>query len=124
MPLRLSSFRKSLLVILCCVASAVAFGQQSALTAGDYARAEKFMGYNTNPLVVHSIRPAWLPDGRFWYRNTTAEGNAFVVFDPAKAKGEPAFDHELIAAAISKAAGRKYDKSHLPFMGFEYSADG
>src|SRR5438132_10863312 len=116
MLLRSSSFRKFMLVILCCLASAIAFGQQSALTAADYARAEKFMGYNTNPLVYHGIRPAWLPDGRFWYRNTAADGSAFVVFDPAKAKGEPAFDHELIAAAISKASGGKYDKAHLPFM--------
>ncbi len=124
MPLRLSSFGKFMLVILCCLTSVIAFGQKSALTAADYTHAEKFMGYNTNPLVYHSVRPAWLPDGRFWYRNTAADGSSFVVFDPAKAKGEPAFDHELIAAAISKAAGRKYDKAHLPFMVFEYSADG
>jgi len=124
MPLRSSSFVKFMLVLLCCLASPVAYGQQRALTAADYAHAEKFMGYNTNPLVYHSIRPAWLPDGRFWYRNAGPDGSAFVVFDPAKGKGEPAFDHELIAAAISKATGKKYDKAHLPFMGFEYSADG
>src|SRR5882724_7736931 len=124
MPLRSSSFVKFMLVLLCCLASPVAYGQQRALTAADYAHAEKFMGYNTNPLMYHSIRPAWLPDGRFWYRNAGPDGSAFVVFDPAKGKGEPAFDHELIAAAISKATGKKYDKAHLPFMGFEYSADG
>ena len=32
----------------------------------DYAQAEKFMTYNTKPLVVrNSVKPAWLPDGRF-----------------------------------------------------------
>ena len=36
-----------------------------ALTAGDYARAEKFMTCNTTPLVLRSgVRPTWLPDGR------------------------------------------------------------
>jgi len=36
------------------------------LTAQDYARAEKFMGYNTNPLVFRSgVRPNWLPGERF-----------------------------------------------------------
>ena len=35
-----------------------------ALTAGDYARAEKFMGYNTNPLVYHAVRPKWTTDER------------------------------------------------------------
>ena len=34
-------------------------------TAADYARAEKFMPYNTTPLVLRSgIRPAWLTDGQ------------------------------------------------------------
>ena len=40
-----------------------------ALTAADYARAEKFMGYNTTPLVLHGgVRPTWLGagDDRFW----------------------------------------------------------
>ena len=45
----------------------------AALTAADYARAEKFMGYNTTPLVYRSgVRPTWLPDDRFWYAVWTA----------------------------------------------------
>ena len=46
----------------------------AALTAADYARAEKFMAYNTTPLVLHSgVRATWLAAGdeRFWYRMTT-----------------------------------------------------
>ncbi|HEY6306481.1 MAG TPA: DPP IV N-terminal domain-containing protein [Candidatus Angelobacter sp.] len=113
-----------MLVVLCGPLAVTAIGQQPALTSSDYAHAEKFLGYNTNPLVLHNIRPAWLPDGRFWYRDTSAAGSTFVVYDPAKAKGEPAFDHEKIAAALSKAAGKTYDKTNLPFMSFEYSADG
>jgi len=42
-----------------------------ALTTADYARAEKFMPYNTTPLVLHSgVRPAWVQgdsSDRFWY---------------------------------------------------------
>ena len=38
--------------------TASAFSQQRAYTAEDYKRAEKFMGYNTNPLVLRSgVRP-------------------------------------------------------------------
>jgi len=37
-----------------------------ALTAGDYARAEQYMAYNTTPLVLRSgVRPTWLPDFLF-----------------------------------------------------------
>ena len=55
----------------------------AALSAADYARAERFMGYNANPLVLHAVgRATWLPapDERFWYRTTTEKGaEAFVV---------------------------------------------
>src|SRR5215831_12885116 len=52
-------------------------------TSADYARAEKFMGYNTNPLVYHgAATPTWLQDGRFWYRTTTADGTEFILVDP------------------------------------------
>src|SRR5262245_9109132 len=57
-----------------------------ALTAADYARAERFMTYNTTPLVLHSgVRATWLPDDRFWYRTTTERGSEAVLVDPAKA---------------------------------------
>ena len=58
----------------------------AALTAGDYARAEKFMGYNTTPLVLHSgVHATWLPDDRFWYRTLTEKGSEAVLIDPASA---------------------------------------
>jgi len=115
---------KVVCAVACFLFCRTAIAQQKVLTAGDYARAEKFMGYNTAPLVFHNIHPAWLPDGRFWYRDLSAEGNESVVFDPVKQTREPAFDHEKIASALSKAAGKSYDKWHLPFARFEYSADG
>lgn len=55
------------------------------VTAADYARAERFLAQNVNGLVVGGVvNPAWLPDGRFWYRNTTLAGSEIVVIDPAK----------------------------------------
>ena len=54
-----------------------------ALTAADYARAERFMNDHVVPLILHSgVRPTWLPDGRFWYRTTIETGTAFFVVDP------------------------------------------
>lgn len=98
---------------------------QSALTAADYARAEKWMGYNTNPLVFRAgVRPVWQGDGRFWYRLTTAEGTEFVSVDSVSGTKTPAFDHAKLAAALSTAANGKWDAHHLPFTDFELSADG
>jgi dipeptidyl aminopeptidase/acylaminoacyl peptidase len=96
-----------------------------AMTAADYARAEKFMGYNTTPLVYRAgVRPTWLPDERFWYRITTEAGSEFVLVDPAKRAKAPAFDHARIAAALSAASSTAYTAARLPFTQFEYTPDG
>src|SRR6267143_5905060 len=60
---------------------------QAALTAADYARAERFMTYNTTPLVLHSAgRATWVADAggeRFWYRTTTEKGAEAVIVNAA-----------------------------------------
>jgi len=96
-----------------------------SVTVADYARAEKWMGYNTNPLVFRAgVRPVWQGDGRFWYRVTTPEGTEFVMVESASGTKAPAFDHAKLAAALSAAAGTKFDAHRLPFTDFELSADG
>jgi dipeptidyl aminopeptidase/acylaminoacyl peptidase len=97
----------------------------AAITAADYARAEKWMGYNTNPLVFRAgVRPSWQGDDRFWYRVTTAEGTEFVMVDTARGTKSPAFDQAKLAAALSTAAGTTFDAHHLPFIDFDLSNDG
>ncbi len=72
-----------LATILLAAQPTTAFG---ALTAAAYARAEKFMGYNTTPLVLRAgARATWLPDERFWYRVTTEKGSEAILIDPVKA---------------------------------------
>src|SRR5256885_9976712 len=118
------------IILLVLIFAFPVIGQQSsdarrALTAADYARAEKWMGYNTNPLVFRSgVRPAWQGDDRFWYRVTTVEGNEFIMVAAATGTKTPAFDHAKIAAALSTATGTPYDAHHLPFTDFEMSVDG
>ena len=74
--------------------------QRGALTASDYARAEKFMNYNVTPLVYRSgVRGNWLPDGRLWYRVTTESGSEAVLVDPVKATKTPCDLPECAAGA-------------------------
>jgi dipeptidyl aminopeptidase/acylaminoacyl peptidase len=106
------------------VAALPVLAQTRVVTADDYSRAEKLMGGGLGSLVYRSgVRPVWLADERFWYRNTTAEGSELVLVDPAKGIREPAFDHAKLAAALSTASGGKYDGAHLPFQSFTLSAD-
>jgi len=80
------------LVLSLAVASSIDAGAQAvepyrrdSLTADDYRRAERFMNYNANPLVLGgAVRPNWLPDDRFWYRNAFTGGFEFVLVDPAR----------------------------------------
>jgi dipeptidyl aminopeptidase/acylaminoacyl peptidase len=95
------------------------------VTASDYARAEKFLSANTTPLVLRgAVRPTWLPEDRFWYRNTVENGSEFVMIDAARGTRAPAFDHARLAAALAAAAGATYDATHLPFTQFTLSGDG
>src|SRR4051812_5664838 len=74
------------LVLLSIFLSGAAFAQQPAraLTADDYARAEKMLSYNTERLVDRNgVRATWLPDGRFWYRGSTPTGSEYAVVNPA-----------------------------------------
>jgi dipeptidyl aminopeptidase/acylaminoacyl peptidase len=99
--------------------------QQQALTAEDYARAEKFMNYNTAPLALRTgVRPTWIADERFWYRVATENGNEFIMVDPARGTRGPAFDQAKLAAALSAASGGKYEAFNLPFQQIDFSADG
>jgi dipeptidyl-peptidase 4 len=104
------------------------------LTADDYARAERFMTYNTTPLVFRAtVRPNWLrpatsgasagEDDRFWYRVTVPGGAEFVLVDPARGTREPAFDHGRLATTLSAAAGGSYTALTLPFNDVDFTED-
>jgi len=74
-----------------------------ALTAEDYARAEKMLGYNTAPLVDRAgVRPTFLPDGRFWYRVLTATGSEYVLINPAT--GERKTGTDMASLGLSGGA--------------------
>lgn len=98
----------------CISVGAVAQGKK--LTTGDYARAEKFMDYNVNPLVFHTVEhPKWMNDGRFWYRDRGPDGVTLTLVDPATGAKAPAFDQEKLASAFAAATeGKtKFDAHHL-----------
>ncbi len=96
-----------------------------ALTADDYARAERFLAAAVNPLVVGgTVSATWLPDDRFTYRSSTGEGAEFMLVDPVKKTRERAFDHERLAAALATASGTTVDAKKLPFQTIELSTDG
>jgi len=110
----------------CCVAAVLSAAAQQGpvLTAKDYAHAESFLSYNTEPFIDHAtVRPNWLPGDKFWFRDLNARGSEFILVDPAKKTISGVFDQVKLAAALSTATGKQYDPLMLPFQSFGYSAD-
>ncbi len=91
------------------------------VTRADYERANglrtRFQG-----LAVNIAGPVSWIDGtdRFWYRRSVKGGDEFVVVDAATLKKRPAFDHEKLAAALSKASGGQYTAPALPFSAITF----
>ena len=111
-------------VALSLLATPLAAQSPRQLSTEDYARAERFLGATTAPLVTGTgVRPTWLGDGRFWYRTTVSGGTAFVVVDPARRTREALFDQTRLAAALGAASGGSVSGTRLPFQTFELSKD-
>ena len=104
--------------------------QPRVYTDQDYARAEKFMPYNLNPLVLHAVdNPNWTSDGRVWYRDTGAQATTFIMIDPVKKTKGRAFDHAKLAKGLQPfaplgsngAPAATVDPNHLPIQTFTLS---
>ncbi|MDQ3228350.1 MAG: S9 family peptidase [Pseudomonadota bacterium] len=107
------------------VVSTSASAQMRALTADDYARAERFLGYNTVPLVDHAAsNVTWLDDAQFTYVDHDASGDRVMRFDVATGKSQVAFDHARLAQALGKATGKPVKASKLPFTTYTLAGDG
>jgi len=61
--------------------------------------------------------PHWFAENTcFWYRNDLS-GNTkeYIVVNAERGTRQPAFDHQKLATALSKAAGTEYKAEQLPF---------
>src|ERR1700753_1631674 len=105
--------------------SVPALHAQRSYTTQDYAQAERWMGYNVNPLVDHTVSDVkYLPDGRVFFRAPAAGSVAFRIADTNTGKTELAFDTAKLAAALSKASGREIDAAHLRIENYTPEAQG
>ena len=125
MPAR---FRTSCLVGTLAISTVVshASAQSRSVTAAEYAHAEKFLGYNTTPLVDHAVvRPSWLDASHFLYTDHDATGDTFRLVDAATGKGAPLFDQVALARSLGAlAGGRPLDATKLPLRDIAMLPDG
>jgi len=71
------------------------------------------------------IIPNWFADNtHFWYRNDSRGGEKeFILVDAVAGTRRPAFDHQRLAAALSKPTGKTFDADHLPFNAIDFIDD-
>lgn len=110
---------------IACLPALLLAQSRDTVTAADYARAARFLAPAVVPLVSGlSVRPTWLKEDRFWYRNQVAGGSEFVLVNPARRSRVRAFNAAALARALGAASDTTYDPLRLPFASFDYSADG
>jgi dipeptidyl-peptidase-4 len=123
--------RTGFCAVLVASATTVAIGQQprppQVFTPADYAHAERFMPYNTTPLVLHAgVKPTWIDqrpaspggpgsaDERFWYRTTTEAGPEAILIDSATATRSVCDLPPCKAAREAAGGGRGAARSDVP----------
>ncbi len=98
---------------------------QHTVTEDDYARAERYLGSHTFPLVKNlNVRPSWTDGDMFWYRREAGEGHEFIRVDPASGARTQAFDHARLAEALNAASDSSYSADELPFTSYTPGGDG
>ena len=98
---------------------------QRVYTADDYRKAERWMGYNTQPLVTHTVSGiSYLPDGRVFYRDPNGKITLYMIADPKTGKSVQAFDNGRLAASLSKASNYEVDPNHPGISKYTPHEDG
>jgi len=85
-------------------------------TPADYARAAGLEAKYEAAAIDVAGPATWIgKTDRFWYRKQSRGNKEFIVVDAQTLKKQPAFDHEKIAASLSKVTGKTYKAQDLPF---------
>lgn len=85
-------------------------------TLADYQRAHELQAKARNLVVNTPGAITWIGDiDHFWYPRSVKGGTEFVVVDADAGSKKLAFDHDKLAAAISKVTAHPYTGLTLPF---------
>ncbi len=94
-------------------------------TPEDYSRAAGLEA-KYEAAAIDIARPAtWIgKTNQSLYSKQSKGKTEFITVDAETLKKEPAFDHEKIAASLSKATGKTYKADELPFRRIRLDEDG
>ena len=114
-----------LYVLALSITIALPGGAAAQGSPGDYARAQKLRTtYEALAVDIPGPATAIGQTHRFWYRKTVRGAGQFVIVDADTQQRQAAFDHEKIAASLSRATGSTYKATALPFNTLTFTPDG
>jgi len=95
-------------------------------TKQDYQNAATLQQRTSGKVLNDRIEPQWIPESsRLWYRVHTTDGAwQFIYVDAEKGTRNLAFDHERLAAALTKELPQNFDSNKLPIEAIDVGDDG
>ncbi|MCX6543746.1 MAG: DPP IV N-terminal domain-containing protein [Acidobacteria bacterium] len=116
------NLRRSVWILACALSVELVPGAAGAQgTAADYQRANGLRERYQDVAAGMPDSATWIGrTSRFWYRRSAKGGYEFVLVDADTQQKRPAFDHEKLAASLSKLAGRPYTAQTLPFTSLSF----
>ena len=116
----------SAVLTVCLAVPATGQPQTEPLTSADYDRAAAMLQVG-ELLYNETLTPRWIGDSdRFWYRSDDADGARFWLVEPLARteRKRLAFDHEQLAASLSRLRGDATEPLALPFQDIDLSEPG
>lgn len=95
-------------------------------TLDDYQRAERISRLGRGTVIRDRVSPHWMANGSgFWYVNRLPKGQReYVAVDFKKGKREPAFDHQKLAEALSRATKSSHSANNLRIEKLQVAVNG
>lgn len=113
--------RKELLLFIG-IFSITLVNAQDSVTVKEYERAQKFL--STFSLVDNaSINPVWVNGDQFWYTEKQGSQINYHLVDAKKKSKKSLFDHNKLAASLSKEEGKNISANDLNLTRVSFSDD-
>jgi len=96
--------------------------QHQPVTKANYELASRFSPDNLKRMVFSTkVEPHWLKNSiRFWYAYETSEGKYYYIVDPKLKSKNQLFDHDKLAADMTRLTGDPFDRKNLDIEKIEF----
>lgn len=98
--------------------------QENKVHTANYELAARFSPSKIKKIVFStSIRPNWLPSGKFWYSYSDTKSQKWYIVEPAAKIKRPLFDNADMARKLSLMTWDPHDAAHLDITNLKFSKD-